>query len=159
MSVIFNVFTNVHSWQFSQEVYEEFKKNTAILEKSYCDMQDIEFTIQEGKLFMLQTRNGKRGGEAAVKIAVDLVEEGLLDKREAMMKVLPEHLDQLLHPRFPDVESPTYKGAFLAVGLPASPGAAVGRLAFTNEKVIENKDAGIPSILVRDEVRYKPDDV
>ena len=99
-------------------------------------MQDIEFTIQEGKLFMLQTRNGKRGGEAAVKIAVDLVEEGLLNKKEAVMKVLPEHLDQLLHPRFPDVESSDYKDSVLTSGLPASPGAAVGRLAFTNGKVI-----------------------
>ena len=134
------------------EVYAEFKKNTDILENAYGDMQDIEFTIQEGKLFMLQTRNGKRGGEAAVKIAVDLVEEGLLDKQGAIMKVLPEHLDQLLHPRFPDVESTDYKSSVMTKGLPASPGAAVGRLAFTNEKVIENQKNGIPSILVRDEV-------
>ena len=118
-------------------------------------MQDIEFTIQEGKLFMLQTRNGKRGGEAAINIAVDLVDEGLLSKEEAVMKVLPEHLDQLLHPRFPDVESVEYKGSVMTSGLPASPGAAVGRLAFTNEKVIENKNNGIPSILVRDEVSFQ----
>ena len=116
-------------------------------------MQDIEFTIQENKLFMLQTRNGKRGGEAAVKIAVDLVEEGLITKEEAIMKVLPEHLDQLLHPRFPDVESKDYKSQVLTKGLPASPGAGVGCIAFTNEKVIENEKNGIPSILVRDEVR------
>jgi len=140
------------------EVYAEFKANTDILERAYGDMQDIEFTIQEGKLFMLQTRNGKRGGEAAVKIAVDLVEEGLLKtKEEAVMKVLPEHLDQLLHPRFPDVESQDYQQAVLTMGLPASPGAAVGRLAFTNEKVVENKNNGIPSILVRDET--SPDDI
>ena len=139
------------------EVYDEFKKNTDILEKHYGDMQDIEFTIQEGKLFMLQTRNGKRGGEAAVKIAVDLVESSFINKREAIQKVLPEHLDQLLHPRFSDVESPEYKSSVLATGLAASPGAAVGQLAFTNEKVVENEEAGIPSILVRDET--SPDDV
>jgi pyruvate, orthophosphate dikinase len=139
------------------EVYDEFKKNTDILEKHYGDMQDIEFTIQEGKLFMLQTRNGKRGGEAAVKIAVDLVEEGFINKREAVQKVLPEHLDQLLHPRFSDVESSEYKSCVLATGLAASPGAAVGQLAFTNEKVVENEAAGIPSILVRDET--SPDDI
>jgi len=139
------------------EVYDEFKANTEILEKHYGDMQDVEFTIQEGKLFMLQTRNGKRGGEAAVKIAVDLVKEGLLTKRQAIMKVLPEHLDQLLHPRFSDVDSADYQSSVLAKGLPASPGAAVGQLAFTNEKVVENKKNGIPSILVRDET--SPDDV
>ena len=134
------------------DVYTEFKKNTAILEEHYRDMQDIEFTIQEGKLFMLQTRNGKRGGEAAVKIAVDLVKEGLLDKRQAVTKVFPEHLDQLLHPRFPDVELAEYKDAVMTKGLPASPGAAVGRIAMSNEQVVENQIQGIPSILVRDEV-------
>lgn len=139
------------------EVYAEFKRNTEILEKHYGDMQDIEFTIQEGKLFMLQTRNGKRGGEAAVKISVDLVREGLITKEEAIMKVLPEHLDQLLHPRFPDVEQKEYKDAVMTRGLPASPGAAVGRIAFSNEKVVENKEKGIPSIMVRDET--SPDDV
>lgn len=139
------------------EVYEEFKKNTEILEKHYGDMQDIEFTIQEGKLFMLQTRSGKRGGEAAVKIAVDLVNEGVISKREAVMKVLPEHLDQLLHPRFSEVDSDGYKSSVMARGLPASPGAAVGRIAFTNEKVVENKENSIPSILVRDET--SPDDI
>lgn len=106
---------------------------------------------------MLQTRNGKRGGEAAVKIAVDLVAEGLIDKDEAIMKVLPEHLDQLLHPRFPDVELQEYKDAVISRGLPASPGAAVGRIAMSNEKVVKNKEKGIPSIMVRDET--SPDDV
>mmetsp|Transcript_17287 Transcript_17287/g.47601 ORF Transcript_17287/g.47601 Transcript_17287/m.47601 type:complete len:963 (+) Transcript_17287:107-2995(+) len=139
------------------EVYEEFVKNTKILEEKFGDMQDIEFTIQEGKLFMLQTRNGKRGGEAAVKIAVDLVGEGLIGKDEAITKVLPEHLDQLLHPRFPDVELKEYKDSVVSRGLPASPGAAVGRIAMSNEKVVENKEKGIPSIMVRDET--SPDDV
>ncbi|KAG7363534.1 pyruvate phosphate dikinase [Nitzschia inconspicua] len=139
------------------EVYEEFVRNTQILEKKFGDMQDIEFTIQEGKLYMLQTRNGKRGGEAAVKIAVDLVEEGLITKEQAVQKVLPEHLDQLLHPRFPDVEMKEYKKAVLTRGLPASPGAAVGRIALTNEQVVANKEKGFPSIMVRDET--SPDDV
>ena len=87
-----------------------------------------------------------------MKIAVDLVEEGFATKEEAVLKVLPEHLDQLLHPRFADVESKEYQSSVMASGLPASPGAAVGRLAFTNEKVVENKKDGIPSIMVRDEV-------
>lgn len=139
------------------EVYEEFVRNTQILEKKFGDMQDIEFTIQEGKLYMLQTRNGKRGGEAAVKIAVDLVLEGFINKEEAVQKVLPEHLDQLLHPRFPDVEMKEYKESVMTRGLPASPGAAVGRIALTNEQVVANKEKGIPSIMVRDET--SPDDV
>lgn len=139
------------------EVYKEFKSNTDILENHYGDMQDIEFTIQEGHLYMLQTRTGKRGGEAAVKIAVDLVEHEFVTKEESISKVLPEHLDQLLHPRFSDVESTEYGESVVAKGLPASPGAAVGRLAFTNEKVVENKENGIQSILVRDET--SPDDV
>ena len=139
------------------EVYAEFKANTDLLEKHYGDMQDVEFTFQEGKLFMLQTRTGKRGGEAAVKIAVDLLNEGFIDRNEAVKKVLPEHLDQLLHPRFSDVETEQYQSSVLSKGLPASPGAAVGRLAFTNEKVVENEKEGIPSILIRDET--SPDDV
>lgn len=139
------------------EVYAEFKTNTEILEKHYGDMQDIEFTIQEGKLFMLQTRNGKRGGEAAVKMAVDFVEEGLIDKKEAINKVLPEHLDQLLHPSFSDTESVIYKNAVVASGLPASPGAAVGEICFTNEDVVTKSEKGIPCVLVRDET--SPDDV
>jgi len=139
------------------DVYNEFKGNTDILENHYGDMQDVEFTIQQGKLFMLQTRTGKRVGEAAVKIAVDLVKEGFITEREAVSKVLPEHLDQLLHPRFSDVDSTEYKDSVIARGLPASPGAAVGRLAFTNEKVVENQKNDIPSILIRDET--SPDDV
>lgn len=139
------------------DVFEEFTKNAQILESKFGDMQDIEFTIQEGKLFMLQTRNGKRGGEAAIKIAVDLVNEGLIDKKDAVTKVLPEHLDQLLHPRFPDVQEEDYKNSVISNGLPASPGAAVGKIAMSNEQVVENKENGIPSIMVRDET--SPDDV
>lgn len=143
--------------QSMPEVYDEFVRNTDLLEKHYGDMQDVEFTIQEGKLFMLQTRAGKRGGEAAVRIAVDLNKEGLATKEEAIQMVSPDHLDQLLHPRFDDTESDGYKGDVVATGLPASPGAAVGRLAFTNDKVVEYEKEGIPSILIRDET--SPDDV
>ena len=143
--------------QVMPEVCEEFKRNTKILEEHYGDMQDIEFTFQEGKLFMLQTRSGKRGGGAAVKIAVDLVKEDKVDKRAAISMVLPEHLDQLLHPSFADTKSDDYESSVFAVGLPASPGAAVGEIAFTNEKVVQNSEKGIPSVLVRDET--SPDDV
>lgn len=101
-------------------VFAEFKSNTDILEKHYGDMQDIEFTVQEGKLFMLQTRNGKRGGQAAVKMAVDFVKEGLLEKEDAILKVLPEHLDQLLHPSFSSTTSDSYKSSVIASGLPRS---------------------------------------
>ena len=139
------------------QVYDEFLANANILEKHYADMQDIEFTIQEGQLYMLQTRNGKRGGQAAINIAVDLVNDGLATIEEAIMKVRPEHLDQLLHPGFPDVSSKAYKKAVVAKGLPASPGAAVGRIAFTNERVVDNKHLSIPSILVREDT--SPEDI
>jgi len=139
------------------DIYEEFCQNTQVLEQHYSDMQDVEFTIQEGKLYMLQTRTGKRGGEAAVKIAVDLCRDGTITKEQAVTKVTSDHLDQLLHPRFTDVDSTEYKENVLASGLPASPGAAVGRLAFTNEKVVENQQNSIPSILIRDET--SPDDI
>ena len=109
------------------------------------------------QMFCKKHSTGKRVGEAAVKIAVDLVKEGFITEREAVSKVLPEHLDQLLHPRFSDVDSTEYKDSVIARGLPASPGAAVGRLAFTNEKVVENQKNDIPSILIRDET--SPDDV
>jgi pyruvate,orthophosphate dikinase len=130
-------------------IYDEFVENNHILEKNLCDMQDTEFTIQEGKLFMLQTRNGKRGGKAAVTIAVDFVKEGIINKEKACMMVKPEHLDQLLHPQFPDVGRKQYKDAVISHGLPASPGAAVGHISLSNEKVVENKENGIPSIMVR----------
>jgi phosphoenolpyruvate synthase/pyruvate phosphate dikinase len=139
------------------EAYKEFVENIHILEKHLCDMQDIEFTIERGKLFMLQTRNGKCGGEAAVKIAVDLVSEDFTSKNEAIKKVLPEHLDQLLHPRFPNVEQKEHKDAVITDGLAALSGAAVGHIAMSNKKVVENKKNGIPSIMVRDET--SPHDV
>ncbi len=110
------------------------------LEKHYRDMQDFEFTIQEGKLYMLQTRNGKRTGPAAVRIAVEMVEEGLITKKEAVLRVEPQQLDQLLHP----VLDPASKKNLtqLATGLPASPGAAVGTIVFTADDAVEAVQEG-----------------
>jgi pyruvate, orthophosphate dikinase len=110
------------------EAFAQLREITTSLEKHYKDMQDFEFTIQEGKLYMLQTRNGKRTGPAAVRIAVDMVEEGMITKKEAVMRVAPQQLDQLLHPVFdPKTAEDLVK---LTTGISASPGAAVGRVAF-----------------------------
>ena len=114
--------------------YDEFVRINKILEEHYKDMQDMEFTIEDGKLFMLQTRNGKRTAQAALKIAVDLVNEGMITKEEALLKVEPKQLDQLLHPNF-DTES-LKNGSVIATGLAASPGAATGKLYFTAEDVL-----------------------
>jgi pyruvate,orthophosphate dikinase len=113
------------------EAYDQFVKIAHTLENHYRDMQDMEFTIERGKLFMLQTRNGKRTAQAALKIAVDLVSEGMITKEEAILKVDPKQLDSLLHPNF---EAKTLKAAKpIAKGLPASPGAATGKVYFTAE--------------------------
>lgn len=134
------------------DVYNQLRNITTKLERHYRDVQDFEFTIQEGKLYMLQTRNGKRTGNAAVRVAVDMVEEGLLTPREALMRVDPEQLHQLLHPVLD--ESKPLK--VIAKGLPASPGAAVGRVVFTaDEAVAQGKSS--PVILVRAET--VPDDI
>jgi len=134
------------------EVYAQLREITSRLEHHYRDVQDFEFTIQEGKLYMLQTRTGKRTGKAAVEIAVDLVEEGIITREEALMRVEPEQLNQLLHPILD--ESKPLK--FIAKGLPASPGAAVGRVVFTAEDAVE-KGKSDPVILVRAET--VPDDI
>ncbi|MBN2547080.1 MAG: pyruvate, phosphate dikinase [Spirochaetes bacterium] len=123
------------------------------LEKYYKDMQDMEFTIQEGKLYMLQTRNGKRTGAAAVKIAVDMVEEGLIDKKTAVLRVEPMQLDQLLHPMF----IPGQKRTVLAKGLNASPGASVGKAVFTAEEAEKMGEDGEKVILVR--IETSPEDI
>jgi pyruvate,orthophosphate dikinase len=137
---------------FNAEAYNELRKITGKLEQHYKDVQDFEFTIQEGKLYMLQTRNGKRTGPAAVKIAVDMVNEGLLKPEEALLRVEPEQLNQLLHPVLDESQALNV----LATGLPASPGAAVGRIVFTaDEAVAQGKDG--PVILVRAET--VPDDI
>src|SRR5260370_42594837 len=109
--------------------YNQLREITTMLENHYRDIQDFEYTVQDGKLYMLQTRNGKRTGPAAVRIAVEMVEEGLIDKREAVLRVDPQQLDQLLHPLLDPASKKTL--ALLAKGLPASPGAAVGTIAFT----------------------------
>jgi pyruvate, orthophosphate dikinase len=134
--------------------FDQLKEITTSLENHYKDMQDFEFTIQEGKLYMLQTRNGKRTGPAAVRIAVAMVEEGMIPKQEAVMRVAPNQLDQLLHPVF---DPKTLKDLVkLTTGISASPGAAVGRVAFTAEDAVEMAPGG-PVLLVRKETT--PDDI
>ncbi|HLY62382.1 MAG TPA: pyruvate, phosphate dikinase [Terriglobia bacterium] len=134
------------------EAYKQLREITSRLEHHYKDVQDFEFTIQEGKLYMLQTRNGKRTGPAAVRIAVDMVHEGLLTKDEALLRVEPDQLDQLLHPIL-DESAPL---KVIAKGLPASPGAAVGRVVFTADDAVAKGKSG-PVILVRAET--VPDDI
>ncbi len=135
--------------------YKELKDFTDNLEKHYSDMQDFEFTIQDDTLYMLQTRSGKRTGFAAVKIAVDMVEEGLIDQEKALMMVEPEALNQLLHPVFDAKEKENHD--LLAKGLAASPGAAAGQVVFTAEEAVAGKKEGKRVILVRDET--SPDDI
>jgi len=128
------------------ECYDEFVKICGILENHYKDMQDMEFTIEDGKLFMLQTRNGKRTAAAALKIAVDLVNEGMISKEEAILKVEPKQLDQLLHPNF---DGDSLKAAeVIAKGLAASPGAATGKIYFTAEDVMKAYEAGEKDLLL-----------
>jgi pyruvate,orthophosphate dikinase len=121
--------------QDNPALYEQFFAIAKKLEGHYKDMQDMEFTIEKGKLFMLQTRNGKRTAQAALKIAIDLVREGMLDEKQALLKVEPSQLDSLLHPQF-DPEA-LKKAQVIATGLNASPGAATGRIAFTAERAAE----------------------
>ncbi|MBE6113890.1 MAG: pyruvate, phosphate dikinase [Erysipelotrichaceae bacterium] len=135
--------------------YEEFAANAKKLEEHYKDMQDMEFTIENGKLYMLQTRNGKRTATAALKIAVDLVEEGMISKQEAILKVEPNALDALLHPGFDATELKAVKP--LATGLPASPGAACGTVVFSAEDAIKAHAEGAKVILVR--LETSPEDI
>ncbi|HBN28334.1 MAG TPA: pyruvate, phosphate dikinase, partial [Clostridiaceae bacterium] len=137
------------------ECYKEFMKIAQTLENHYKDMQDMEFTIQQGKLYFLQTRNGKRTANAALKVAVDMVNEGLITKEEALLKVEPKQLDQLLHPAFDEKEMKTAK--VIAKGLPASPGAAYGKVYFTAEDVKAHKEKGEKVVLVRGET--SPEDI
>ncbi len=133
-------------------IYKQLKEITSRLEKHYRDLQDFEFTIQENKLYMLQTRNGKRTVQAAVKIAVDMVKEKLITKEEALLRIEPQQIDQLLHPRI----DPAAKFDVVAKGLAASPGAASGKVYFTAEDVVKH-GAKEPTILVREETN--PDDI
>lgn len=137
------------------QVYQQFMTLAHNLENHYKDMQDMEFTIEEGKLFFLQTRNGKRTAPAALKIAVDMVNEGLITKEEALLKVEPKQLDQLLHPAFDEKALKAAKP--IGKGLPASPGAAAGKVVFTAEEAKEQAQAGDRVILVR--LETSPEDI
>ncbi len=136
-------------------IYNEFVTAVNNLENHYRDIQDIEFTIEKGKLFFLQTRTGKRTANAAVNIAVDMVEEGLITKEEAIMRVNPKDIDKLLHPTFD--EKGLAEAELLSKGLPASPGAASGKVYFYSEDVVKAKEKGIKTILVRTET--SPEDI
>jgi len=137
------------------ELYAELVEIRNLLEKHYTDMQDIEFTVQDGKLWMLQTRTGKRNGAAAIKMAVDMANEGMIDKKTALMRVKPEQLDELLHPML-DMDSEN-NATFLAKGLPAGPGGATGRMVFTADDAEAWHKNGEQVILIREET--SPEDV
>jgi pyruvate, orthophosphate dikinase len=155
--VVSGVPTPVHITELERvnpEAYNQLREITTRLERHYRDVQDFEFTIQEGKLYMLQTRSGKRTGPAAVKIAVDMVKENLISPQEALQRVEPGQLNQLLHPVLD--ESKGFN--LITIGLPASPGAAVGHVVFTADDAVEKgKDKKYPVILVRGET--VPDDI
>ena len=135
------------------EAYGELARVAKLLEDHFRDMQDLEFTIQHGKLFMLQTRNGKRTGKAMVKVAVDLVAEGKLTQREAVLRIEPSKLDEVLHPTI----DPKARPAFTAKGLPASPGAAIGKIVFTAKAAEEWTQRGETVLLVRTDT--SPEDI
>lgn len=137
------------------EVYDQFAEIANRLEKHYKDMQDMEFTIENGKLFMLQTRNGKRTAAAALKIAVDLVDEGMIDEKEAVLRVEPKQLDSLLHPQF-DADA-LKKAQAIGKGLAASPGAACGRVVFTADDAKAWHEKGEKVVLVR--LETSPEDI
>lgn len=137
------------------EIYLQFEKIAKILEQHYRDMQDMEFTIEKGKLYMLQTRNGKRTATAAIKIAVDLVKEHMISKEEALLKVEPKQLEQLLHPNF-DMED-LKNAKTIATGLAASPGAGTGKIYFDAKDISLAKKRGEDTILVR--LETSPEDI
>jgi pyruvate, orthophosphate dikinase len=140
--------------KWNPAVYNQLREITTMLENHYRDIQDFEYTVQDGKLYMLQTRNGKRTGPAAIRIAVEMVKEGLISKEEAILRVDPQQLDQLLHPVLDPASKKTLN--LLAKGLPASPGAAVGTIVFTaDDAVVKSEKA--PVVLVRKET--VPDDI
>ena len=137
------------------EAFKQFNEVCAILEDHYRDMQDMEFTVEDGKLYMLQTRNGKRTAKAALKIACDLVDEGMIDKKQAVAMIDPRHLDTLLHPQFDakDLKAATPAGK----GLGASPGAACGKVVFTAEDAVAWNEKGEKVVLVR--LETSPEDI
>jgi len=157
--VVAGIRTPVHISELHKimpHVYDQLHDITTRLEKHYRDMQDFEFTIQDGKLYMLQTRNGKRTGRAAVRVAIQMVEEGLISKEEAIFRVEPNQLYDFLVPRLDEKKT---KVEVLATGLPASPGAAVGQIVFTADEAVEKvgHDKKTPVILVRAETT--PEDI
>mgnify|MGYP006282492939 CR=1 FL=1 len=137
------------------EVYKQLADFESKLEHHYKDMQDLEFTIQDGRLWILQTRNGKRTGEAMVRIAIEMLEQGIIDEKLAIKRVEPNKLDELLHPVF-DVDALS-KGTVITSGLPASPGAATGKIVFFADEAVEWKDKGEEVILVR--IETSPEDL
>ena len=139
----------------NKDVYDQFVKICEILEGHYKDMQDMEFTIEHGKLYMLQTRNGKRTAAAALKIAVDFVNAGVWTEKEALMKIEPKQLDSLLHPQFEASE--LKKAKVVAKGLPASPGAATGYICFTSADAIKAAEQKKKVVLVR--LETSPEDI
>ena len=146
----------IASLKISQpEVYQSFRDYATILENHYKDMQDIEFTIEKGKLYILQTRNGKRTAKAALKIALDMVDQGLINKEEALLRISPASINQLIHPVFQ--ESALANAPFIVQGLPASPGAATGEIVFTADRAKEAHQEGKKVILVRQET--SPEDI
>lgn len=154
--VVAGIRTPLHIKEMKRMVpaaYKELDRIYNKLEKHYKDMQDIEFTVQDGKLYMLQTRVGKRTGAASLKIAIDMVKEGLIDKKEAVMRIDPDQLEQLMHPRI----DPKTKYTAIAKGLPASPGAAVGKVVFSAEDAEKAAAKGESVILVRPET--SPEDI
>ena len=158
--VVAGIRTPVHILELQRvmpEVYDQLREITSRLEKHYRDMQDFEFTIQEGRLYMLQTRNGKRTGRAAVRIAIQMVDENLITKEEAIFRVEPNQLYDFLVPR---LDEKSTKIEVLAKGLPASPGAAVGQIVFTADAAVKKAgpaDKRVPVILVRSETT--PEDI
>ncbi len=140
----------------NKKAFDDFVKYSSMLEKHYKDMQDMEFTVESGKLFFLQTRNGKRTATAALKIACDLVDEGMITEKEACLRVEPAQLDQLLHPNF---DSAALKNAKVAAqGLAASPGAATGKLVFTAEKAVEQHEKGEKDLILA-RLETSPEDI
>ncbi len=137
------------------EAYKNFTHICEVLEKHYTDLQDMEFTVEEGKLYMLQTRSGKRTAQAAVKVAVDMVNEGLIDKKTAVLRIEPDFVEHLLHPRFD--EAAEEKAVKIAHGLAASPGAATGKIVFDVDEAVERKKNGEKVVLVR--LETSPEDL
>ncbi|MDD4290926.1 MAG: pyruvate, phosphate dikinase [Clostridia bacterium] len=148
-----------HLQEQNPEVFEQFTRICSILENHYKDMQDMEFTIERGKLYMLQTRNGKRTAVAALKIAIDLVDEGMITEKEAVMRIDPKQLDALLHPQFDSevLKQAVKDGKVIATGLPASPGAAQGRAYLSAERAVEAAARGEKVIIVR--LETSPEDI